>query len=96
MKLYKVAYITRDVQTQIVVEDVKGELVYARSEMFARRHVEKSRKKAALLGWAMTVAEKYGVRPYQLEGMIRDGIIDTPNLVEVEVEKVELKSENIK
>ena len=96
MKLFKVSYITRDVNTQIVVEDVKGELIPARSEMFAQQKIEKSRKAAALSGWAMAVCEKYGIMDYQLKKMMRDGIVKTPNLVEVEVEKVELELDNIK
>ena len=91
MKLYKVAYVVRDVNTQIVIEDVQDELVPARSEEFAKQKVARGRMAAALSRWSMAQCEQYGIMLYKFKQMMRDGIIPVPNLVEVEVGKVELE-----
>lgn len=91
MKLYKVSYVVRDVNTQIVIGDVKDEIVPARSEEIAKQKVARGRMAAALSRWSMAQCERYGIMLYKFRQMMREGIINVPNLVEVEVGKVELE-----
>ena len=61
--------------------------------MFAKQKVVRGRKAAALKRWSMAQSERYGIMLYKFEQMMRDGIIHVPDLVEVEVEKVELEQD---